>query len=189
MRGQRNDNRGLKSGRTIVAERERAESESDRMQARRKAHRKHMTSIVIIVLMAAILVLTIYLGGKEMSNQNRVIPSVEEGNKVEETKITAEVVDEEGSERLSGRMREFVAQLEQDFREEGYLVKRVTLPTGKSHEVYVDLDGEEIYFRISIDRSPAVSAEDAKRVLKYLHERDLHPKYVDLRVEGKAFYQ
>ena len=36
---------------------------------------------------------------------------------------------------------------------------------------------------------PALTAEDMERMVRYLRERDLKPGYVDVRVEGKAFYK
>lgn len=119
--------------------------------------------------------------------RNEVVPSDLVGK--DEYKISAEVVDEEGSEQLSSRMKAYIAQLEQDFRDLGMQVIRVTLPAGKSREVYVDLGGVETYLKLSVDRATAISAEDAKRALKYLEDHDAHPTYVDLRVEGKAYYQ
>lgn len=190
MRGQKKiaKNQALKSGRTIVAERERVESESERMQARRKAHRKHTTSVTIVLLMAAVLALTIYLGGKEMMRQRDIVPS--DGGETYEYEIQAEVVDEGVSDvHLSKRMQEFIAILEQDFQDIGYQVSRVTLPIGKGREVYVDLEGLDSYFKVSIDRSTAVSVEDAKRMIKYLEDNDIHPSYVDIRVDGRAYYQ
>ena len=54
MRGQKHQAQALKSGRTIVAERERAETESERMQARKLARRKHKTSILMTLLFLVI---------------------------------------------------------------------------------------------------------------------------------------
>lgn len=189
MRGRKQVNQTLKSGRTIVAERERAESESERMLARKKAHRKHTTSVVIVLLMAVVLALVAYMTGKEMIKKQDVVPSEEVGN---ETVIRAPVVDEESggaSAQLSVRMREFIATLEEDLRAKGYQVAKVTLPVGKSRERYVDLEGVDSYFKVSVNRNTAVSAEDAERMVRYLAEHDLHPSYVDIRVEGKAYYQ
>ncbi len=187
MRGQKHQAQALKSGRTIVAERERAETESERMQARKLARRKHKTSILMTLLFLVICGLITYLGGREIMRRNEVVPSDLVGK--DEYKISAEVVDEEGSEQLSSRMKAYIAQLEQDFRDLGMQVIRVTLPAGKSREVYVDLGGVETYLKLSVDRATAISAEDAKRALKYLEDHDAHPAYVDLRVEGKAYYQ
>lgn len=43
---------------------------------------------------------------------------------------------------------------------------------------------------MNIDRSVEVSVEDAEKMLKYLDEHDLHPaEYIDVRLEGKAYYK
>lgn len=175
----------MKRGQTIVAERERVESESDRMQARRKVHRRHVTSAVLVVLLVAILGLLAYMGARGVVKEARQTVGQED----EQYEPKAEIIDESGRGTISMRMKQYIGQIEQDFRELGYTVRRVVLPTGTSRELYVDLEGEEMYFKISIDRGSAVSAEDAVRMLKYLQERDLKPAYVDVRLEGKAYYK
>lgn len=187
MRGRnRKKMNNMRLGQTIVAERERAESESERMQARKRVKRRQRTSAVIVVLMLVILGLVAYLGVKEMSCEYGGEGTESAAGEYE---ITAEIVDEDNRGQISMRVKEYVAQLEEDFRELGHKVTRVVLPTGTSRELYVDLEGREGYFKVNIDRDAAVSAEDAVRMLKYLDERDLHPEYVDVRVEGKAYYK
>lgn len=87
------------------------------------------------------------------------------------------------------RMREYIIQLEEDFKVLGYTVTKVILPATTSRELYVDLAGETMYFKVSMDRGAAVTVEDAVRMMKYLREKDLHPEYVDVRIEGKAYYK
>jgi len=43
--------------------------------------------------------------------------------------------------------------------------------------------------RVSIDRGAGEQAEDLDRVVRYLAGKSVVPGYVDLRVEGRAFYQ
>lgn len=187
MRGQKKEiTRQMRRGRTIVAEREQAESESERMQARRKAHRKKNTVAVIVLLMGAVLALSVYLGIEQLSRKRS------EGmkEKVDDIQIEAQVVDEDNRGQVSMRVKEYIAQLEGDFRDLGYVVSKVTLPTGASREIYVDIDGwEGMFIKINTDRESAVSAEDAARMLRYLSEHDLHPGYVDVRIAGRAYYK
>lgn len=186
MRGQKKTSRELRQGRTIVAERERVESESERMQARRKAHRKKTTAAMIVILMGAILVLSAYLGMEQLSRNSEIRTEEEE----EDLQIAAQVVDEDNHGRISTRVKEYIVQLEEDFRDLGYTISKVTLPTGASREIYIDLEGREgMFVKISIDRETAVSAEDAVRMLNYLDQRDLHPGYVDVRLAGRAYYK
>ena len=184
MRG-RSKMKRMRAGQTIVAERERAESESERMQARKKAHHKKTTSVLMALLVMAIVGLICYIAAKEFSEQHRQ----EQEKVVEDIKINAQIVDEDNRGQISVRVKEYIAQLEQDFRDVGYRVTKVTLPTGTSRELFVDLEGKEMYFKINTDRDTAVSVEDVKRMIKYLEEHDLHPEYVDVRVEGKAYYR
>lgn len=186
MRGRKSEmSSRMRRGQTIVAERERVESDSERMRARKRLHRKHTMSVVLVLLMLAVLGLLAYMGMKGVFEKRR---SGGEDNEIKYV-VTAKIVDEDGRGQISARMREYIAQLEQDFRDLGYTVTRVVLPTGTSRELYVDLEGEEMYFKISLDRGSAVSAEDAVRMLKYLKEREIKPAYVDVRVEGKAYYK
>ncbi len=189
MRGQgKHKGEQLKRGRTIVAEREQAESESERMQARRKAHRKKTRSFVIVVLIVTALTLGVYLGMKELSREHYGI----EGGRQDgaELDIKAQIIDEDNRGQVSTRMREYIAQLEGDFRDLGYTVTKVTIPTGTSRELYVDLaEKEGTFFKVNIDRGTAVTAEDATRMLKYIDEKGVQPGYIDIRVAGKAYYK
>lgn len=184
MRGQEKM-QGVKRGQTIVAERERAESDSERMLARKQLRRKRMRSVVSACLMLAILGLLTYLGARELVGFGQR----SETDAVEEKKVTAEIVDESGRGQISARMKEYIIQIEEDFRALGYTVTRVTLPVATSRELYVDLAGETTYFKVSMDRGAAVTAEDAVRMMKYLRDKDLHPEYVDVRIDGKAYYK
>lgn len=184
MRGHREEKQ-LKRGQTIAGELEQAESESERLQERKKIHRKRRRSVVFALLLIAALGVLLYLTGKNAMQEYEATGETGE----EEYKLQAAIVDEDNRERISTRTKEYAALLEQDLHDLGYRVTQFTLPTGMSRELYVDLDGEEEYFKVNMDRDTAVTAEDMVRVVKYLRERDLHPTYADVRVEGKAYYK
>ena len=173
----------MKLGQTIVAERERVQSESERMQMRKVQRRKRWTAVLAGVLMVAILGVLLLMGVRQL-----MTPPVEEAAEAE-YQIQAEIVDEDNTGRISERVRSYIEQLEQDVADLGYKVTRVTLPTGTSRELYVDLEGVEWFFKVRVDRDAGVTAEDMERMVRYLRERDLKPGYVDVRVEGKAFYK
>lgn len=185
MRGQKSKMKRLKRGRTIVAERERAESESERIQEHERTRRKHTTSVVLATIVLAVFGFLAYETGKNAMER------YENGGMKdnEEYIIKAQIVDEDNRGQISARTKTYIAQLEQDFADLGYTVTQVILPTGTSRELYVDIEGEEVYFKVNTDRDAAVTAEDADRMLKYLKENDLHPGYVDIRLEGKAYYK
>ncbi len=175
----------MKRGQTIVAERERVESDSERMRARKKLHRRHLWSVLSVLMMLGILGYLGYMTVREAI--------AEKTGKIEkprtEYEVTVPVIDEDGKGQISARMKEYIGRLEKDFQDLGYTVRQVTLPTGTSRELFVDLVGKEAYFKVSMDRDSAVSAEDAVRMLRYLEERELKAEYVDVRLEGKAYFR
>lgn len=180
MRGQGK----MKRGQTIVAEREQAESESERLQERKRIHRKRRNSVVSAVIVLGALGALAYVTGKNAMQEY-------EAGKIQEVEyvIKAKIVDEDNRGQVSVRTKNYIAQLEQDLHDLGYTVTQVVLPTGTSRELYVDIEGVEAYLKVNTDRDTAVTAEDADRMLKYLKERDSKPAYVDIRLEGKAYYK
>ena len=194
----------MRVGRTISEERERIESESDRLAAReQKKQKEALQTAVFVVSVIALIVLGI-ISVKNLAEKPVVTNNVE-------TKVyapTVEIIDESGT-KLSRKMSEFIGMVEEDFKALGYHVTRVAIPTGMMREVdvYIAKDGVSntenasaetpqaenaelpYYFKMNIDRGSAVSAEDALRMVRYLEERNLKPAYVDVRVEGKAFYR
>lgn len=184
MRG-RNKKTQLHRGQTIAAERELAESESERLRERKRLHRRRTRSILMAALVLSILGLLAYTTGKNVAQQYGSGAK----SSTPEYEIKAEIVDEDNRGKVSARVSNYIAELEQDLADLNYRVDRVTLPTGMSRELYIDINGEETYFKVNIDRGTAVTAEDIDRVIKYLQEHDLHPSYADVRVEGRAYYQ
>lgn len=184
MRGQ-SKMKGMKLGRTIAAERERIQSDSERMQARKKSHRRKMTSVIMVLLMITILGLMLYLGVKEMTEEINA-PSDSDQTAL---KIKAQIVDEDRRGQISSRTLNYIAQLEQDLSDLGLEIIKVTLPTGLSRALYVDLAGREGYFKVNLDRGTGVTAEDMARMIKYVDEKELHPEYIDVRVDGRAYYK
>ena len=80
-------------------------------------------------------------------------------------------------------------ELEGDVRDMGQEIDHVVLPFQKAREVVVFLKGREEYYKLSLDRGTAVQSEDMARMLNYLDEAQLKVSYVDLRVEGRAYYK
>lgn len=188
MRKGKQEGEGMKRGRTIVAEREHAETESERMQARRQVHRKKKVSALVGLLLIAVVALSAYLGFKELFERRE--QTLEEQHLAEKSEVTVEVIDEDNRGEMSERVRTYIAELEREFARRGvYSVARVVLPTGKIRTLYVDLEGREGYIKMNIDRTVEASVNDAEKMVKYLDERDIHPEYVDVRVEGKAYYK
>ena len=175
----------MRRGQTIVAEREHVISESERQEQRDRAKRKRIYSFLTVVSAVLLVVLLAAIGVRswldDMSYSNSVQP--------EKYEPTVEILDEGGTGyEQSTRVREFVGTIEHDFWDKGYTVARVAIPAGKTREIDVYLEGYEEYYKMNLDRGTAESVEDAVRMRKYLEERDLHPGYVDVRIEGKAYH-
>lgn len=176
----------IKRGQTIVAEREKTESESERLKIRQKeTMRARMTAATFIVAVAAVLVMILALGHFIWS---RVKP-VEEEPKVTYTP-TVEVIDERGDgyAEKSEKVRNYVGLIEQDFQDAGYKVAKVVLPANKLREVDVYLEGRGEYYKCQLDRGTAETVEDVARMIRYLDSNGVSPTYVDVRIEGKAYY-
>lgn len=179
----RNNDDNMRVGRTIAQEWERQESESERLAARKK-QKTH--KIIKLLSVTAILGIAIVLAGMEFGGW------LERREKIEAAKNapqpTVHIIDENGT-GITARMKEYVAQIEGDFRDLGYTVDRAVVPAGKSREIHLFLEGYDFYIKFNIDRGTAVSAEDTDRMIKYLSEKELHPEYIDVRVEGKGYYK
>lgn len=183
--GRRSDReQGIRRGQTIVAERERTESEAERALVRKRRKRRKRRATITLALLVAIGYLVVYTWLMEWSNDH-IITKTEEKN----YQIRAEIVDEDGASQLSARTEEYIAQLEQDLTDNHLSVVKFLLPTGKSRELYVDLAGYSYYFKVNMDRDTATTAEDILRMVDYLTEREIQPEYVDVRVEGRAYYK
>ena len=89
----------------------------------------------------------------------------------------------------SHRFLAFVGRVIGYAAKEGYTVKTVTIPALTTRQVRVTLAGVGQYYTFSVDRPPAVQVEDMARITRYLKAHGISARYVDVRVEGKAFYK
>lgn len=175
----------MRRGQTIVAERERVISDSERFAARKKAKQKRTNAYIIFGVFLVAVAVIVAMNWDGIFN-GLVTPSVPE---VERYTPSVQIEDESGSGLITQRMADYVGQMEQDFKDKGYTVSRAVVPSGKTREIDIYLEGREEYYKMNLDRGTAVSVEDAERMIRYLDEHDLHPGYVDVRVTGKAFYK
>ena len=102
---------------------------------------------------------------------------------------TVTILDENVGNNLSERTKLFVARLEKDAKDFGKEIDHVVLPFQKARELDIYFKGRGEYYKMTMERGSAVQMEDAERMMRYLDGKDLHPSYVDLRVEGKAYYK
>ncbi|MBQ2660315.1 hypothetical protein IJF86_02785 [Candidatus Saccharibacteria bacterium] len=181
------------SGRLIVEkqepEREEKSLDTERERVRKRAKRKKIFSAIVAVVLGVVLCVLLGVLVKnlaELADQKTKIAVSEE--KIEPT---VNVIDENGNGGISGRMKEYIAQLESDLKDLGYEMVKAVLPMGKMREIDIDIAGVAPYFKVNVERGAAVSAEDIVRMIKYLSGQGMLEQvtYVDVRVEGKAFYK
>lgn len=68
------------------------------------------------------------------------------------------------------------------------VVTRIVIPAS-SREVDVYLEGRDYAIKTHIDREAFETAGDIKSAFGYLDQKAIRPSYIDVRVEGKAFYK
>ena len=166
----------MRVGRTIAEEREKLESESERIAAREKvkSRRKYITIFYIL----AVLII-----GALTANGVRSLLEHSDNTVTDAPAITpkAEIIDESKA-GIPKRTRDYIGQVEQDFFDSGYIVTRVAVPADKQREIDVYLEGIDYYLKLNIDRGTAVSVEDADRMIRYIKEKGIMPGYVDVRI-------
>lgn len=95
-----------------------------------------------------------------------------------------------GTAIASERFLSFVGRIIANIETSSKLsVAKIEIPTGTTHQVKVYLKGYSYPAFVSIERGPAVQAEDIKRSLKYIQFEGKQPQYIDVRVKGKVFYR
>ena len=102
---------------------------------------------------------------------------------------TVPIVDENAGQNVSQRAKTFVARLEADAKDFNLEIDHVVLPFQMAREVLVYFKGRTEYYKMTLERGSTVQIEDASRMMVYLDGKEKKVEYVDLRVEGKAFYK
>ena len=182
--GRENDN--YRVGRTIAGEvfSDERKAKSERLKERKRTKRKNVATVFgVLVLIALVALVGVhYVSGLIEENSARSV--------VEETpEPTVDISDENAATEMSPRAKEFIASLEKDAAIEGLTVDHVILPLNKVREIHVFLSDRNEYYKMTIDRDSAVQAEDMGRMVRYLNRKKIKAEYVDLRVEGKAYYK
>ena len=160
------------------------ELKQERLRAAKQRRYKNIATVIgALVLIGVIVVVAV----------NFVVSVVAEREKLLEPTPTPEptvaIIDENAGSNVSDRVKEFVVRLENDMKSEGMTIDRIVLPYQKARQIDVYVVGRKEYYKLSIDRDSAVQAEDLGRMSRYLDNKSISCEYVDLRVEGKAFYK
>lgn len=180
------------SGRTIAAKRERLETANERAAARKKDKRKSIFRFLVTSLCFAAIVgvlFVIYSIFTKSADDTATSITTE----ISSYPPTIEIVDEDtgaASSSITSRMKEYVGRAEASFRDKGYQPQRAVIPSTSIREIRLHLDGYDGYIKMIIDRDPAVSVEDADRMIRYLKEIGVESfKYIDVRIDGRAYWK
>lgn len=184
----------IRSGRTIAAKREQLETANERAAARKKVQKKKtrrllIVSVIFIVVtgLVAWLLFAFFIQSEEgiTTPKTSVKTAIEPSSNV---KIIDEDAQATGG-KITARMKEYIALVESDFADLGYIVEKAVLPVNSIREVDFYLQGRPGYIKTVIDRDAAVSVEDADRTIRYLAGQGITSyQYIDVRVKGRAFY-
>ncbi|MBQ3430992.1 hypothetical protein IJG20_02755 [Candidatus Saccharibacteria bacterium] len=177
------------TGKTIAGRRSRPESDSERERVRKKYRKQKRVSVfAVVVLIILLIVLSVkavqgWMDWLERRGREEVVirePSVE-------------VIDEQSGQvmkELPTKIREYLVNLEDEFSALGRKITRARLPADKVREIDVEVEGFSGFLKISLDRNPAVSAEDGVKMIDYLEGQGINEvQYVDVRVERKGYWK
>lgn len=184
----------LKSGRTIGERRERLETASERMATHRKIKFRQRIRFIFTTLgFFIVIALAVYIGTLVFRHEDDAVTLQSSSTTmVIPYSPTIEVIDEDTTTggRITNRMEEYIGQAEADFRELGYTPTKAIIPIGAIREVDFYLDGYSGFIKMIIDRGSGVSVEDADRVIRYLSSIGVDNfDYIDVRIEGKAYWK
>ena len=172
-------------GRTFAGDAQKnREEKMARAADRKRRDIKNIATVVGVVLIVVLIVVVVanYISTVIAEREEAISP-------VPVLEPTVTIVDENAGENVSRRVKDFVAHLEDDVSDYFMKIDHVVLPLQKAREVDIFITGRTEYYKMSLDRSSAVQAEDMYRMMQYLDQKELQPSYVDLRVEGKAYYK
>ena len=177
--------RDYRVGKTIAGATDNARQRNlEHIAARKKKQRRGAILAVLIVIAMVVVGITVrnYIIDKAAQREEEIKAE----NPLEPT-VT--IVDENVGNNVSERVKVFVARLEKDAKDLGKVVDHVVLPFQKARELFVYFEGRNEYYKMTTARGSAVQMEDAERMMRYLDGKGLKPGYVDIRVEGKAYYK
>lgn len=96
---------------------------------------------------------------------------------------------ETGQTVASNRFLGFVGRTVGLAKSQGYTITQVIIPAHTTREIELRLAGLNYPIKFSVDRGAGEQVEDMARAVKWLTGHNQAPKYLDVRVSGKAFYR
>lgn len=108
---------------------------------------------------------------------------------------SVQVIDETGIQAVnnqvlaSDRFLGFIGRMVGRLQDQGLVVSKVVLPANTTRQLQLSIADTSYPLRVSIDRPAGAQAEDIARSIRYLASKGVTPEYIDVRVEGKAYYR
>ncbi len=174
-------------GRTIAGASHRGHTMAVERQKIQKKQKRKSRAIMFLMLILAVTLILIIIGVVNEVDIRRANEKAEAERRA--VTPTVAVFNENAGEGASVRQNEFIVRLEEDARENNLVIDHVVLPFQKAREIIVFLQDRNEYYKLSIDRGSAVQSEDMARMARFLDEKGIKCSYVDLRVEGRAYYK
>jgi hypothetical protein len=94
-----------------------------------------------------------------------------------------------GTAVASSRFLGFVGRAVVIAHDYGMTVEQAVIPAGTTRQVELKIAGHSYPAKLSLDRPVGEQIEDMQRAIAYLDSKKVSPRYIDVRVSGKAYYQ
>ena len=176
----------MKLGRTIAGGREIAESELARQKLLEKREKRKR---VQLFLLSSVIIVIIIAGAILIQNAVKKVPTIDKHVETEKFTPSVEIVDEDGSNYVTERTKQYVGLMEKDAKDSNLKIKKVIIPSGKAREVDIYFEGRDEFYKCSLDRGTAESVEDVVRMINFLSKQGVKVSYIDVRLEGRAYYK
>lgn len=181
-------------GKTISAEREPIESSSERFEARKQVKKKRTFRLFLTILIfVGVFGVLAYFLAPIIGSYFNGGGDAEIGDTVVIYEPTVEIVDMDAAITggvITERMRNYIGQIEVDFKDLGYKVIKAVVPSGAIREVDIYIEGKNGYIKTTIDRGTGVTVEDVDRMIRYLAGKGIGDfEYIDARVPERGYWK
>lgn len=108
---------------------------------------------------------------------------------------TVKIIDRSGVPQTAGttiassRFLSFVGRAVAVAKDFGLTIEQAVLPPESTRQIELKAVGHPYAVKVSLDRPVGEQIEDMQRSIAYFDSKKLTPKYIDVRVSGRAFYQ
>lgn len=181
-------------GKTITAQRESLESSSERFEARKQVKKKKTFRLFLTILIfAGVFGVLIYFLAPIVGSFFDSSADEKIGDTVVTYEPTIEIVDMDAAVTggaITERMKNYIGQIESDFKDLGYKATKAVIPSNSIREVDIYIEGKNGYIKTTIDRGTGVTVEDADRMIRYLAGKGIADfEYIDARVSERGYWK